>query len=114
MLSRTRILGLIVLLVSVAFIQSKAFAASPSKPTYSIQVSDMHCSDCAQKIANKLYKLAGVAKVHANLKSNTAYVTPVAGKKISARKMWEAIEKAEFKPVKLVSPTKTYTKKPKS
>ena len=114
MFTKTRILGLIVLLISVAAIQSQASAASPSKPTYSIEVTDMHCSACAQKIANRLYKIAGVSKVHANLKSNTAYLTPAKGKTISPLKIWEAIETAEFTPVKLVSPTKTYKKKPKS
>ena len=113
MMTRTRILGLALLLALIAVVSAEAAAAKKSKPTYSIEVSDMHCSDCAQQIANQLYKLSGVSKVHANLKSNTAYVTPVAGKTISARKMWEAVEKAKFTPVKLVSPTKTYTKKPK-
>jgi copper chaperone CopZ len=113
MLARTSILGLATLLAVVAVVPVEAATSKKSKPTYSIEVSDMHCADCAQQIANQLYKLSGVAKVHASLKSNTAYVTPTAGKKISARKMWEAIEKAKFTPVKLVSPTKTYTKKPK-
>lgn len=112
--SRTQVLGLAAVMTLAATTQTESLAAESKKPSFSIVVSDMHCSDCAQKIANRLYKVAGVSKVHANLKSNTAYVTPGKGKAVSARELWEAVEKAEFTPVKLVSPSGTYTEKPKS
>ena len=73
----------------------------------------MHCGDCAQKIANKLYTVKGVSKVTANLKTGIAYVTPADKKTLSPRALWEAVEKAEFSPVKLEGPSGKFTKKPK-
>lgn len=77
-----------------------------------IYVDDMHCKNCAKKIARKLYTVPGVLAVHANVKQNLALITPQKGKDPSRRALWEAIESAKFKPVKMIGPDRTYKTKP--
>jgi copper chaperone CopZ len=90
----------------------KAEAASPEITT--IHVKDMHCENCARKIARKLFAVQGVVKVQASVKQDLVLVTPQAGKTISARAIWEAVIAGEAEPTKLVGPTGSFTAKPKS
>ena len=83
------------------------------KAQTSIFVDDLHCKKCAKKIARKLYAVPGVVKVQTNLKKDVAVVTPETGKLLSPVVLWETVEDAGFKPVKLVSPSGTYAKNPK-
>jgi Cu+-exporting ATPase len=89
-----------------------AQAADPKVTT--IVVKDMHCSNCASKIARKLYTVPGVVKVTTNVKANTAVVTPQATKAPSPRAMWDAVEQAGFAPVRMQGPSGTFTSKPKT
>lgn len=95
-----------------------AAAASPAcaaaEDSAVIRVADMHCANCAQKIARKLYAVPGVTKVSTDLKSHTATVTSQPGKKLSARAMWEAVEKAQFKVVQISTSAGVVKQKPKS
>ncbi len=65
-----------------------------------------------KKIARKLYTVSGVVKVQANVAKDYAVVTPQAGADLSPRALWEAVEQANFKPVKLQGPRGVFTKKP--
>jgi copper chaperone CopZ len=85
-------------------------AAEPR--TCVIQVSDMHCANCAKKIARKLYAVPSVTKVSTNVKAGTATIVAQEGKTPSPKALWEAVEQAKFEPVKLSTPAGTYTKKP--
>ena len=89
---------------------AKAEAAEP-KYTW-ITVDDMHCSHCAKKIARKLYTVSGVVKVQSDVSKNLSVVTPQEGKLPSPRALWEAVEAADFKPVKLQGPQGIFTSKP--
>jgi copper chaperone CopZ len=73
-----------------------------------IYIGDMHCNNCAKKIAAKLYRVKGVVKVRTSLKENLAVVTPQAKKPIDAKAAWAAIAKAGFEPTKMVSPEGTF------
>ena len=73
-----------------------------------IYVSDMHCAGCAKKIAGKLYRVKGVVKVRTNLKQNLAIVTPQAKKQIDAKAAWVAVQKAGFKPTRMIGPQGTF------
>lgn len=77
-----------------------------------IIIGDMHCTDCAKKIASRLYAVPGVVGVRAEVKTGIAYVTPQQAKQPSPRALWEAVELAKFSPVKLVGPYGTFTTKP--
>jgi copper chaperone CopZ len=84
-------------------------AASPGTV---IEVHNMHCNDCARKIASKLYGVPGVVAVRTNVKANVAIITPQQQRRPSPKALWEAVEKAGFKPVKLVGPEGEFTSKP--
>jgi len=78
-----------------------------------IYVDNMHCKTCAKKIARKLYAVPGVVAVHADVKQNVAVITPQNGKDPAPKAIWEAVESAKFKPVKLIGPYGTFQSKPK-
>lgn len=80
--------------------------------TTSIRVSDMHCGACAKKIAGKLFTVPGVARVQTDVSNHTAVVFGSAGRTPSARRLWEAVEAAGFKPVRLSGPEGTFDAKP--
>jgi copper chaperone CopZ len=93
--------------------QSGALWAADPAPT-TITIPDMHCMGCAKKMANKLYEVPSVAKVQANVEATTLTVTPKAQQAPSPRALWEAVEKAGYKPSKLHGPSGTFTEKPKA
>jgi copper chaperone CopZ len=73
-----------------------------------IYVGDMHCPNCAKKIAGKLYRLKGVVKVRTDVKKNLAIVTPQAKKIVDSKAAWAAVRSAGFKPTKLIGPQGTF------
>jgi copper chaperone CopZ len=87
------------------------WAASPGTE---IEVDNMHCSNCARKIASKLYGVPGVVGVRTNVTANTATVTPQQQRQPSPKALWEAVERAGFKPVKLQGPQGVFTSKPEA
>ena len=89
-----------------------ATAQQPA-PYTTIVVHNMHCQNCANKIAGRLYKVAGVVEVRADVPKNTAYVMPQQGKSPSPAKLWSAVESAGFKVASLTCPQGTFTSKPK-
>ena len=84
-----------------SFTAPQADAAEPDLTW--IFVEDMHCANCAKKIARN---------VQTSLSKNFAVVTPQAGKTLSPRALWNAVESAKFEPVKLQGPDGVYTAKP--
>src|SRR4051794_7519649 len=83
-------------------------AASPV-PYTTIHVHNMHCDECAKKIARKLYALPGVVEVRADVNNNIAYVVPQKDKTLSAKSMWEAVEAAGFAVARLEGPQGKFT-----
>lgn len=80
---------------------------------YSIRVTDMHCANCARKIAGKLLAVQGVQSVRTSVATHTATVTARSSQQPSNKALWEAVEKSGFKPVKLTTPSGEFTEKPK-
>src|SRR6478735_5615936 len=87
-------------------------AASPVTYT-TIHVQDMHCGECAKTIARKLYAIPGVVEVRADVAKNIAYVVPQKDKTVPSKAVWDAVESAGFRVVKLESPQGSYTTKPR-
>jgi len=87
-------------------------AASPV-PYTTIHVHDMHCNDCAKKIARKLYAIPGVVEVRADVAKNIAYVVPQKDKTLAPRALWDAVESAGFGVARLESPQGTFNAKPR-
>jgi Cu+-exporting ATPase len=90
----------------------ESLAADATSTVITVQVSDMHCATCANKIARKIYAVPGVVRVQADLKRHSASITPQKDATPSPRAIWEAVEKAGFKPVKLDAPSGSFTAKP--
>jgi Cu+-exporting ATPase len=98
----------------VAIGLSAGWAQSPPSAVTAITVPDMHCMGCAKKMAAQLNAVSGVGKVEVNLPATAMVVSAKAGTSPSPRGMWEAIEKAGYKPAKLEGPSGTFTSKPQS
>jgi copper chaperone CopZ len=86
-------------------------ATSPV-PWTTIIVDDMHCADCAKRIARKLYAVPGVVEVRADVGKNVAYVVPQKDRALSARSLWVAVESAGFKVNHMEGPQGTFKARP--
>jgi len=111
-------------MVRIIHLQSLAFVAlvllgridadaAPPVTYTTIHVHNMHCDECAKKIARKLYAIPGVVEVRADVDNNIAYVVPQKDKKLSARAMWEAVEAAGFAVARLEGPQGAFNTKPR-
>lgn len=89
-----------------------AHAADP--PATTISVQGMHCVVCASKVAGNLEAVVGVQKAQVDAEKAVAVVMAKSSVVPSPRALWEAVEKAGYKPTKLVGPAGTFTSKPKS
>ncbi len=88
-------------------------AAAPPH-TITISVQGMHCAGCAAKVTRKLEAVSGIDKAQVEAETGTAVVSAKADATPSPRALWEAVDKAGYKPTKLIGPTGTFTAKPKS
>jgi len=103
---------LVAVILSLMLVGSQQLQAASPVPYTTIHVHNMHCGECAKKIARKLYALPGVVEVRADVNNNIAYVVPQKEKTLSARSMWEAVEAAGFQVAKLEGPQGTFVAKP--
>lgn len=108
LISRRTMLGALSVGCLVGLPSAQAANLSPT----TIFVKNMHCSNCAAKIARKLYTVPGVVEVATSVKSNMARVTPSQSQEPSPQKLWQAVEDAGFEVVKLSGPQGTFTVKP--
>jgi copper chaperone CopZ len=86
-----------------------SLAAQAAAEKVQIVASGMCCKGCAQKVAAQLYAAPGVSNVEADLPSRTVTVTFKPSPKLTLSGLWQATEKADGKPTKLVTPRATYT-----
>jgi copper chaperone len=86
--------------------------AKPDPKAVVLTVDGMTCAGCAKAVTKALAAVDGVEAVAVDVKAKTATVTPKAGKTPSAKDLWEAVEKAEYKPTKLAGPDGSFDKKP--
>ena len=59
-------------------------------------------------------KVNGVEKVEPDLETHTVKVFPKEKTKVSAKELWEAVEKAGYTPSELEGPDGSFKEKPKS
>lgn len=88
------------------------YAADPQTTTISVQ--GMHCAGCASKVSTNLQAVSGVQKASADAAKSLAMITAKSNASPSPKALWEAVEKAGYKPTKLVGPAGTFTTMPKS
>jgi copper chaperone CopZ len=107
-------LSMLLAIVSAAlsFGANTAHAAEPAPTTISVQ--GMHCVVCASKVSSNLQAVVGVQKAEVDAEKAVAVVTAKPSAVLSPRALWEAVEKAGYKPTRLVGPSGTFVGKPKS
>ncbi len=108
-LTRTMLLSLatLMLLTAISFAEKKPAATV-------ITIEDLDCPVCAKKVVKTLTEVPGVAEVKIDVEKHTATVSAQAEKTPSPRAMWDAVERAGFKPTKLEGPGGAFTAKPRS
>lgn len=107
---KTEVRWLMALAVAVPLTAGHAVYAADPVPT-TITIPDMECGGCAKKVAAKLVEVPGVAKAEPDVEKRTVRVMPRANAVLSPRALWEAVEKASKKPMRLEGPTGTFTSK---
>ena len=109
-----RVFNVIVPLLSILgfTLATEVVAAEPTNSV--ISVNGMHCAACSRKISNKLQEVTGVSAATADAKTGLVSITPKAQATLSPKALWEAVEAAGYKPMKIVGPSGTFTEKPKS
>ncbi len=101
-------------LVAVATLGAANLTHAADPPATTISVKGMHCQGCASKVANNLQAVKGVGKADVDASKAVAVVIAKDNAVLSPKALWEAVEKAGYTPTKLVGPTGTFTKKPKT
>jgi len=107
MLRRRRFLA-IALLASLT--PAVGFSA---EPLTRIDVTGMHCVMCAKKISTKMQAVPGVANAVADPKTGIVIVTAKPSNTVSPKSLWEGVELAGYKPVRLAGPAGTFDSKPR-
>jgi Cu+-exporting ATPase len=102
----------VAILAVIALGGNSLWAADPV-PTR-ITLASMHCEGCAKKVATRVQEVPGVAAVQTDVKAKRVTVVARGQTALSPRALWEAVEKAGEKPIKLEGPNGTFTKKPQS
>lgn len=103
------------LVVGLSFVSQILGTVQATEPAVTtISVEGMHCASCASKVTRRLQAVKGVAAAKADAQSSTAWATAKAGTAPSPKALWEAVEQAGYKPVKLMGPGGTFTTKPKT
>jgi copper chaperone CopZ len=106
----TMIVGLMTVAVALLWL-AQATAQTTSAKTV-ITIEDLDCPTCAKHVEKAVAKVPGVASVKTDVEKQTATVMPQSGSAVSAKALWEAVEKAGFRPTKLEGPSGTFTAKP--
>ena len=100
-------------LALLALLTLRGEAQTGTANVTTIAIPDMHCMGCAKKMAAQLYQVPGVAKVQADVPSLRLIVTPRSEQAPSPKGLWEAVEKAGYRPSRLEGPNGTFTSKPR-
>ncbi len=98
--------------VALALFSFHGFSQGNPPPVTTITVPDMHCISCAKQMATHLYQVPGVATVQANVPATTLIVNPHPSRVLSPKALWEAVEKAGYRPSRLQGPNGIFSSKP--
>ena len=122
MLRQTALLALLSLVTVAAINLPAQEVGAASKERYVtrdfrtlVYVDGIHCQFCANKLAKSLKTVKGIKKIEVDLKKKLAVLIPHDARKLpTPLAQWEAVEKAGYKPVKLMGPRGTWVSKPKA
>ncbi len=95
-----------------------AAADQPAQPakadavTSKVSVEGMSCAGCAKTVGKAVSAVEGVESAVADVKTKTLTVVAKKGATPSPKAMWEAVEKAGYKPTRIEGAAGTFEKKP--
>lgn len=110
-MSLKTLIGTLSLVVGTLF---GAAGAEAAELATTINVQGMHCVSCARKIAGHLQAVPEAGPVAVDVATGKVTVPPRSQAAPSPRSLWEAVERAGYKPVQLIGPYGTFNAKPKS
>ncbi|QDT04992.1 Heavy-metal-associated domain protein [Rubripirellula lacrimiformis] len=104
--------GLVLLAVSV-FGHPSAQAADTKKSEIVMTVGEM-CGGCVKKITKRFEGVEGVAKLQCSIEKKSVVLTPKPNVRFSPKGVWEIMESIGKTPTKMITPSGTFTSKPKT
>lgn len=112
-LRQATLLAVITILVALLVVPTKSQAEEKKKVvTTTVTVGEM-CSGCVKAITAHFENVKEVAKIKCDINSKTVMLFPAKNNRLSPKKVWETMESIGKTPKKLVSPSGTFTSKPK-
>lgn len=101
------------LTIGIGLVGVQGASGQPPAVTWTvITLEKLHCPHCAKKVVTKLKEVPGVADAQTHLETRTAKVTHQNGVLPSPRGLWEAVERAGQRPLRLQGPKGTFASKP--
>jgi copper chaperone CopZ len=92
-----------------------AALAAQSAPAYTrVTLEELHCAGCARRISEKVTAVPGVAEMRVDLEKKTIFAIHKPSMTPSPKALWNAIEQTDHTPIRMDTPTRTYTSKPQS
>ncbi|MDP1796293.1 MAG: heavy-metal-associated domain-containing protein [Planctomycetaceae bacterium] len=102
--------GLVLAVLVAVNVAAEPVAKSPDTV---MAVGEM-CGGCVTKITAKLKPMSEVGKITCDIPTKTVTVTPAAGKTLSPKTLWEAMESIGKTPKSLTGPSGTFKSKPRA
>lgn len=110
-----RSVGLVtcLMLLAVSVANSPAQAADVEKSSIVMTVGEM-CGGCVKKISKRFDGVEGVAKVQCSIEDQSVTLIPKKDVQLSPKGVWEIMDSIGKTPKKMVTPSGTFTSKPKA
>ncbi len=86
--------------------------AADATDVTTIKVQGMHCVSCARKVSGQVQAVPEAGRVDVNPTTGLATIMPRTQAAPSPRLLWEAVERAGYKPVEIIGPYGTFQQKP--
>lgn len=88
---------------------AQAVQQSPSDRRVEIVAEEMCCKGCARKVSGELYAARGVKAVEVDMESHVVSVSLSPQKSATLEQLWQAVEKGDGGPTKIITADATYT-----
>ncbi len=101
-------------LVLVGLVTMNTAAEPVVKSQNTVMTVGEMCGGCVTKITAKLKPMPEVGQITCDIPTKTVTVTPAAGKTLSPKTLWEAMDSIGKTPKSLTGPSGTFKSKPKA
>ncbi len=101
-------------LLLVGLVAANTAAEPTAKGQNTVMVVGEMCGGCVTKITAKLKPMPEVGQITYDIPMKTVTLTPAAGKTLSPKTLWEAMETIGKTPKSLTGPSGTFESKPKA